>query len=141
MAAMSDYLEGKLIDHCFRGVAFTAPAALYIGLLTSLPSTDANAAAGTEVSGGSYARIALAPSTTNWAAPSAGNGLTSNSVAITFNPGPTAAWGVIQGFGIYDAASAGNLMWWGALSVSKTVNSGDAAPSFQANALTITIDN
>ena len=40
MAAMSDYLENKLIDQIFRGQAYSFPSTLYIGLLTSAP-TDA----------------------------------------------------------------------------------------------------
>ena len=145
MSAMSDYLENKLVDHLFRGVAFTAPAQLHVALYTVAPSDSGG---GTEVSGGSYARAALAPSTTNWSAtnsvgstanPSSGTGgATSNNVAITY-PAPTANWGVVVAFGIFDAASAGNLLFFGNLSASKTVNKGDAAPSFAANALSITL--
>mgnify|MGYP000656172872 FL=1 len=64
MSAMSNYLENKLVDHIFRGVSFTAPAALHVALFTAAPSDSGG---GTEVSGGSYARAALSPSTTNWA--------------------------------------------------------------------------
>lgn len=147
MASMTDYLENKLIDHCFRGVSFTAPAALHVGLFTAAPSDTGG---GTEVSGGSYARVSLSPSTTNWAAtngattttnPSTGTGgTTSNNVAITF-ASPSANWGVITHFGIFDASTSGNLLWWAALTVSKTVNNGDAAPSFAISALTAQIDN
>jgi len=59
MSAMSDYLENKLVDHIFRGVSFTAPAALHVALFTAAPSDSGG---GTEVSGGSYARAALASS-------------------------------------------------------------------------------
>jgi hypothetical protein len=34
MSQMSDYLENKLIDHLFRATAYTAPATLYVALLT-----------------------------------------------------------------------------------------------------------
>jgi hypothetical protein len=145
MAAMSDYLENKLIDHCFRGVSFTAPAALHVELYTAAPSDSGG---GTAVSGGSYARAALAPSTTNWAStggattttnPSAGTGgATSNNVAITF-PAPTANWGVVTHFGIFDASSGGNLLFHGALTASKTVNNGDAVPTFPISSLVITL--
>lgn len=147
MASMSDYLENKLIDHLFRGVSFTAPAALHIGLLTAAPSDTGG---GTEVSGGSYARVSLSPSVTNWAAtngattttnPSTGTGgTTSNNVAITF-PTPSANWGVVTHFGVYDASTAGNLLFWAALTVSKTINNGDPAPAFAISALTAQIDN
>ena len=146
MAAMSDYLENKLIDALFRGQAYTMPATTYIGLLTAAPS---DAGGGTEVSGGSYARVAVTGSLANWAGTQAAasttastgtGGTTSNNAAITF-PSPTANWGVATHIGIYDAASAGNLLFWSALTINKTVNNGDAAPSFAAAALTVQIDN
>ena len=35
MAALSDYLENKIVDHILRATAFTAPATVYVGLLTA----------------------------------------------------------------------------------------------------------
>lgn len=156
MAAMSDFLENKLIDFLFRGQALgitgstagagTGPATLYIGLYTANP-TDAGG--GTEVSGGSYARVAVTSSLANWAgtqssgsttASSGTSGTTSNNNAVTF-PAPTANWGTITGVGVFDAASGGNMLLWSALTVSKTVNNGDAAPSFAAGAYSYQIDN
>jgi hypothetical protein len=140
---MSDYLENKLVDHIFRAQSFTAPTNLYVALLTAAPSDSGG---GTEVSGGSYARAAVTCSLANWAgtqsagsttASSGTGGATSNNGAITF-PTPTAGWGTITHFGIYDASSGGNLLFHGALTTSKTVNSGDAAPSFQAAQLGLT---
>lgn len=66
-------------------------------------------------------------------------GQTSNNAAITF-PAPTASWGTITHMGIYDASTAGNLLYWAALATSKTVNNGDAAPSFAISALTVAED-
>lgn len=137
MSALTDYAEGQIIAHIFRTASFAKPSALYVGLLTAAAS---DGAVGTEVTGGSYARVACNPSDSNWAAPSAGNGTTSNAVAITF-PAPTANWGTIVGFGIYDASTAGNMLIYGSLTQSKTVNNGDAAPSFAIGALTFQIDN
>lgn len=134
--SMSDYLEGQIRAHVFRTASFTKPTQLWIALYTSDP-TDADT--GTEVSGGSYARVQLNPADANWAAGTTTNGQTSNSSAITF-PAPTANWGVITHVGIRDAAAAGNLLVSGALTTAKTVNNGDAAPSFAINALTVTFD-
>lgn len=156
MAAMSDFLENKLIDFIFRGQALgitgasaaagTGPTSLYLGLFTANPSDTGG---GTEVTGGSYARVTVASALANWAgtqaaasttASSGTNATTSNNGAITF-PAPTANWGVITGFGVFDSTSAGNLLLWGALTTSKTVNNGDAAPAFTAAALSFQIDN
>ncbi len=142
----SDYLENKIIDHVFRGRTFTAPTQLWVALFTAAPS---DAGGGTEVSGGSYARATQGVnSDTAWkatqggtpaAASSGTSGQTSNPGALTF-PAPTANWGVVTHFGIYDAASSGNLLYSGALTVSKTINNGDAAPSFPIDALTTAED-
>ena len=134
MSQMSDYLEGKLRDHIFRTASFTKPTALYVSLHTANPADDAT---GTEVSGGSYARQNLAPLDANWGGGTATDGIVKNLGVITF-PAPTANWGSITHFAIWDASAAGNMLCYGALGTPKTVNNGDAAPSFAANAIVIT---
>lgn len=156
MSAFADFAENKIIDWFFRAQALgitgasagagSGPATLYVGLLTVTPS---DSAAGTEVTGGAYARVAVTSSLANWAgtqsagsttASSGSSGTTSNNNAITF-PAPTANWGTIVAFALYDAASGGNLLIWGPLTTAKTVNNGDAAPSFAAGSLTFQVDN
>lgn len=146
MSALSDFLENALVDHIFRGQSFAAPANLYVALLTASP-TDAGG--GTECTGGSYARVTVACSLANWSgtqgagttvASSGTGGTISNNIAITF-PTPTAAWGTVVAVGIYDAASAGNLLAWGAVSPSKTVNNGDSPPQFAPGDLQFQLDN
>lgn len=134
MSKMSDYLEVELRKHIFRTGSFTKPSALYVSLHTADPTDAAN---GAEVSGGSYARVQRDPLDANWTGASSTNGVTDNAAAITF-PSPTANWGTITHFGIWDASSGGNLLVHGALTTPKTVNNGDAAPSFATGALVIT---
>jgi hypothetical protein len=62
-----------------------------------------------------------------------------NNVAIAFGA-PSANWGVIAGWTSNDAATAGNAWDWSVLATPKTVNNGDAAPSFPASAMSIQID-
>lgn len=144
--AMSNYLENRLIDALLRGQTFTMPTTVYVGLATTAGS---DAACGTEVSGGSYARVAVTSSLANWAgtqssgstvASSGTSGTTSNNNAITF-PAPTGNWGSIVEVCVFDASSGGNVLFRTALTAPKTVNNGDAAPSFAAAALTFQIDN
>lgn len=141
MAAMSDYLENKLIDHIFRAASFTKPTGLYVALFTSVP-TDTG---GVEVGAGlGYARVQVGPGDTSWEATQGGTsgnssgtgGLTQNAADIVFGT-PTANWGTILGFGIYDASTGGNLLIAGTLSAGKAVNLGDAPPKFLAGALDI----
>lgn len=145
-AAMSDYLENKVVDYLLRGQTFTAPATVYYALATAAGS---DAACGTEVTGGSYARVAVTSSLANWAGTQASasttastgtSGTTSNNTVVTF-PTPTASWGSVVEFCVMDASTAGNLLFRTSLTTSKTINNGDAAPSFAAGAATFQIDN
>lgn len=134
----SNYLEDAVLNW-MRGTAFPAvPASVYVSLHTADP-TDANTTT-TEVSTTStgYARVGVTSATTSWSAPAddAGSQSMSNSNAITFNS-PTANWGTVTHFGIYDASTAGNLLRHGALGTSRNILSGDQAPSFAAGSLVI----
>lgn len=156
MAALSDFAENKLLDWLLRGQAIgitgasaaagTGPTTTYVALFTATPSDTGG---GTEVTGGSYARVAVTSSLTNWAGTQAAasttastgtSGTTSNNATITF-PTPTANWGIVTSFGVFDASTAGNLLFYGAVTPNKTINNGDPAPSYAAAALTFQIDN
>ena len=121
----SDYLENKILDHVLRNVAYTSPTTVYVGLFTAAPS---EAGGGTEVVIGSngYTRMAATFAV-------ASGGSTSNSVAITFPTATPGAWNTVTHFGIFDAASSGNLLRWGALVPSKTIGIGDALTIPQGN--------
>jgi len=146
-ASLSDYAENKLVDHLFRATAYSesTPASYHVALFTT-SCTDA--AVGTEVSGGSYARISVTRATTSWTgthgtttgASSGTNGTISNAAAIQF-AAPTANWGSVTAFAVMDASTGGNPIVCNNLTTPKTVNNGDAAPSFSIGALTIQIDN
>jgi len=115
MAGFSDYLEDKVLDHVFGGVAYTQPAK-HVALYTVAP-TDTGG--GTEVTGGSYARQsgAFTVSGTN---PTTA----SNSAAIEY-PTATADYGTVVAVGILDASSSGNLLAYANLDTSKSVTTGD----------------
>lgn len=90
-----------------------------------------------EVSGGGYARVAVASSLANWSGTQgagttvASTGTTatiSNNGTITY-PTPTAAWETspqqIWGFASFDALTSGNLLRFGGLAADQIVNSGN----------------
>lgn len=114
MSAISNYLENALINATLRNTSYTSPATVYAGLFTSDP-TDAGS--GSEVSGGSYARKAI-----TFGAPS--NGVSTNSAACEFDQA-TGSWGSITHFAIFDSLTTGNMLYYGALTTSKTIASGD----------------
>lgn len=132
MAALSDYLENKLLDHLLGGGDYAPAATHHVALFTAAP-TDSGG--GTEVSGGSYARAALTNNISNW--PSASGGLKNNGTTISF-PTSSGSWGTVTHFGIYDASSGGNLLCWAALTSSASVASGDTV-SFSNNTLQISL--
>jgi hypothetical protein len=120
MADLSDYLENALIAHIFRNTNFSRPANIYVALFTSATS---DAGGGTEVSGGSYARVAVPTgASSEWAAES--GGATSNSNVITF-PTATGDWGTITHCALFDASGGGNMLFHKALTASKQIDSGD----------------
>ena len=100
----------------------------YVSLHTADPgTTGAN-----EISGGGYARQGPIAFTNAGSEPT----VASNSAILTY-PAATAAWGMINFFGIWTALAAGTFQGSGAVTTPKTVNSGDTA-RFAANSLTIT---
>lgn len=112
MAQMSDYLENALINAVLRATAFTSPATIYLALYTADP-TDAKT--GAEVTGGSYARQSIA-----FNAPT--NGASTNSAQVSFASMPAVT---VTHVGLLDAATAGNLLFHGALASSKIVAAGN----------------
>ena len=105
-----------LLNLTLNGTAFTAVNNPYISLHTADP-TDAGT--GTEVSGGSYARVA-----SSFATASGTSGLVATDADITF-PTATATWGTVGWIGLWDAASSGNMIYHTALDAPKTIDSGD----------------
>lgn len=130
------YLEDAIINW-HRGTAFPAvPANLYLALFTTAPVNGTDGAA-VEVSGSSYARVAIVPNTTNFAAPSGSAPATSASGANFVFPTPTGSWGTVVGWGLYDAASSGHLLEYGAFS-GVAVGSGDTVEFLSGN-LTLSV--
>ena len=107
--SLSDYGENKMLS------LLKADGSYYLGLYTVVPSDDGTG--GTEVSGGGYARQAV-----TFGTPSSGS--MSNSAAIEF-PTATADWGTANGWGLFDAVSGGNLVWYGNITTPRQLLTGD----------------
>lgn len=129
MTALSDHAETLLLDWLMTAETVARPTLWRIALFTAPPS---DAGGGTEVSGGGYARqpVTFAPAT-------APDGTTSNTDLVTFTA--TANWGSITHIGIFDAATAGNLLWHGPLSTARTIAEDDRL-EFASGAITLTLD-
>ena len=131
MGAFSNYLEDKIVEHFLRSNATTPPATVYVGLFESDPG-EANA--GTETAYINYAR-----QTATWTALDA-NGQTKNAATLTFPANGNAAASVtITHLCLFDAATAGNRLFYAALSAPKTLSPGDVL-SFATNAVVFGLD-
>jgi hypothetical protein len=136
MAAISNYLSDLLLNITFRGEGWTA-IATYVALYTSDPG---KADTGTEISsagGTAYLRQAA-----TFGAPATVSAIETimNSTDIQF-PIATTNWGAITHVALKDAldSSTGNLLWFGALTVSKTILIGDRL-KFLTNDLIINLE-
>lgn len=109
------YLRQKLLEHATNDPAWTVPTTFYVGLLVT----------GVEVTGGSYARQ---PITNADIGAAAGTDPVEKQVtSVVTYPEATASWGTPNEWGIYDASTAGNLLWTEAITTPKPIAIGDTA--------------
>lgn len=134
MTAASNYLENKVLDHVLTATTYTAPTNRYLALFTN---TSTNAAANLEAgtlsdeisgSGTAYSR-----KTVTFAAASGGSSAT--NATVTFDAA-TASWGTVTHVAVMDASTSGNVLFYGAVTTSKTIDSGD---TFQVTSGNLTI--
>jgi len=125
MTAASNYLENKVLDHVLTATGYTAPTTRYLALFKN---TSGNAAANLEAgtltdevstSGTAYSRKAV-----TFAA--ASNGSSATNATVTFDAA-TASFGTITHVAVMDGgtAGAGNVLFWGAVTAEKTIDTGD----------------
>lgn len=130
MSAASNYLENKVLDHVLTSTGYTAPSTRYLALFTA---DSGQLEAGTltnevSTSGTGYARKAV-----TFAAASGGSSAT--NATVTFDAA-TASWGTIGYVAVMDQATGGNVLFWGAVTTSKTIDTGD---TFQVTSGNLTI--
>ncbi|MFF7329668.1 hypothetical protein [Streptomyces sp. NPDC008150] len=109
---LTNTAENRALDW-LCGNTTTAPTTpLKVALVTA---NGSDSAAGTEVTGGSYARK-------NMTVAAATNGATSNSADLVWSGMPAAT---VVGVEIWDSAGTPVRLWYGALTTSRTTASGD----------------
>ena len=114
---MSDWLEPQFLDHLLGVSAFSAPSALYLGLSTASGGGFGDDGTGTESS--------LARQSISFSAPSNTSISSSAAAAIEF-PRITGSAETIYGWGVFDAATAGNLLYYGDFPASTNLSTGDS---------------
>lgn len=120
----TNYFGNKVLD-ILRGTSFIAPTAVYVSLHTADPGETG----ASEVTGGGYTRMLV-----TFTAPA--NKQMSNAADIEFDNLPACT---VTHFGLWDAQTGGTFLWGGALTVSKTVQAGDAL-RFKAGDLDVILD-
>jgi hypothetical protein len=131
----SQYFEDAILSW-FRGTTFpAAPTTLYFALFTTPPVNGVDSAA-VEVTGGSYARKSITTLSTAFGAPSGAAPATTTSGANIVWVTPTAGWGTVSGWAVYDAVTAGNLLAYGTFTPT-VVGTGDTVEFLSGN-LTVT---
>ena len=131
MSLTSTYEDAGL-NTLLRGAAWTPPT--HLALFTADPGEAGSLAS--EVSGGSYARVALGTLTTFWAAASGGS--ISNANVVDWVKA-TANWGTITHVGLMTASSGGAMVKRAALPAGVPINTNDIF-RLEAGALAITLD-
>ena len=109
---LSNYLENKILDHILGTTSYTMPNPVYLALYTVAP-TDSTA--GTEVSGGSYARQTITFG-------AASGGTASNDANVDFSGMPACT---VVAVAVLDALTSGNILVYGSLTANKSVDAGD----------------
>ena len=135
----SDYLENAVLNHFLKGTSTTSPTNVYLGILSAV-STGADTQ--TEIAQSNYTATDGDGAVTGGNRPkivfgtvSSGSvdGPTSN---IEFENSSGSSFTVV-GFGIWDAATNGNLLYYGTIS-SKTIENGDTIRFEATDAISIT---
>ena len=136
---INTYTENALLNHLFRGQAYTTPGTLYLGVGKSAPNEAGTGF--TEPTAPSYARYEITSNTTNWTEPISGS--LSNSTAFRFTEAAeywTTAAAPLTHWALFDAPTGGNMLFFGSLLKAQEVPAGGILEIPQ-NALVTTILN
>ena len=109
--SIANYLEDKLLDLVFNATSYAGQATVYVKLHTGDPGEDCtgNAAVNTTREAATFG--------------ASSGGAVSNDADVTWTNVSTSE--TYSHVSLWDASTAGNALWYGALTVSKAVNAGD----------------
>ena len=122
---LPDTIENQLLDALVGTDTYSVTTPIKLALVTA---NGSDSAAGTEVTGGSYARQTIAFD-------AASGGSIDNNAAISFTGMPACT---VVGIEIYDSAGSAKRLAYGPLTASRTVTSGDTV-QFASGAITLSL--
>ena len=141
MSAASNYLEAKVLDHVLRysTAPYTGAGTIYLALFTNTSTNAAtNLEAGTLTDEISTSGTAYSRQTVTFAAATGTNPCSSATNATVTFSAATANWGTVTHVAVMDGGTAGsgNVLFWGAVTTSKTIETGD---TFQVTSGNLTV--
>lgn len=120
MSNKSDYLEAAVLNWV-RGTTFpSAPSSVYLALFTGSATEDGTTSPEIPVSLGYLRQVITFAAVTQ----SAGRGVMSSSNGQTFGPA-SSSWGTVTHLGLFDAQSAGNMLYFNSASSQYSVSAAD----------------
>lgn len=122
---LPDIIENQLLDALVGTASYTVTTPIKLALVTA---NGSDSAAGTEVTGGSYARQTIAFD-------AASGGSIDNNAAISFTGMPACT---VVGIEFYDNAGSPKRLAYGPLTASRTVTSGDTV-QFASGAIILSL--
>lgn len=123
---LSSYAANMICDVITDQGAYTVPTNFYLALCTSTPdsSMDGTTLASVQPVDGSFYRPQFPD--WNWSTSSGGVSTYNTQISLT----PANDWGSVTHFAICDAATAGNMYWFGVLSSSFYVYASGSATNY-----------
>tara|TARA_R110002126_G_scaffold33237_6_gene104109 strand:+ start:2054 stop:2485 length:432 start_codon:yes stop_codon:yes gene_type:complete len=138
----SNYLENEVLNLFLKGGAHTQlTGGVFLGIISDANPTDSSV---TEISAGSYTATSEADSSSR---PPITFGTISTSNNVTSASGPTSdiefentsgSAFTVRGFAVYDAATSGDLLYYGELAADKEIADGDSIRFEAPSSITIT---
>ena len=122
---LPNIIENELLDALVGATSFSVTTPIKLALVTV---NGDDASAGTEVTGGSYARQTITFT-------AAASGQIENDTAISFTGMPAVT---VVGIEMYDSAGSPKRLAYGALTVSRAVTAGDTV-QFASGAITLSL--
>ena len=134
----SNYLEQKVIEYTLgkTAAAFTVTP-VWMALCLSGPAEADTGSSLSEATYSGYVRCGISASQLSTAVTSADGGMVVSNVLVLTFPPCAGSSALITGFAICDASAAGNVLYYGSVSPSKTIDINNTPPTIAVGGLAI----
>ena len=137
-SGISNYLEKKVLLWLSGTTFVAAPTNIFLALFAVSPTDGGATVVGTETDYTSYARVSAVAATVFSVAPTGIPSFIQNITSVTFPTATGNSSAAVTAWGIFDAATVGNLLCYGPVGTVQSVATGQT-PTLNALANTITV--